>query len=257
MTEIHPTAVVASSAVIGDGCHIGPYCIVGPQVSLGENCMLYNHVVVEGPCIIGAGNEFYPFSSIGQRTQDRKYDREPTFLEIGKGNTFREFVTINRSTIPESKTTIGNHGNFLAYSHVAHDCVVGSHVIFSNKGTLAGHVSVEDDAVLGGLTAVHQFGRIGRHAITGGCSKIVQDVPPFMIADGNPAEVRGVNIVGLKRCGFEENELSLLKDAYRILYRSNLNVLQALEKIREELPSNVHIDTLRTFVESSSRGIVR
>lgn len=257
MTEVHPTAVIDPSAIIGNGCLIGPYCVIGPEVVLGENCILYNHVVLQGPCIIAARNKFYPFSSIGQRTQDLKYQGEPTLLQIGEGNTFREFVTINRSTAPESQTIVGNHGNFLAYSHIAHDCIVGDHVVFSNNGTLAGHVVVEDYAIIGGLTAVHQFCRIGQHAITGGCSKIVQDVPPFMVVDGNPAKVRGVNVRGLMRRGFEDWELSTFKKAYQILYRSNLNVCQALEKIREEMPLSPHIQALLSFVESSKRGIIR
>ena len=149
---------------------------------------------------------FYAYASIGQQTQDLKYRGEPTYLRIGDGNTFREFVTVHRGTAPGSWTRIGNRGNFLAYSHVAHDCMVGDGVIFSNNGTIGGHVEVEDYAVIGGLTAVHQYCRIGRHAITGGCSKIVQDVPPFMIADGNPARVRGINQVGLERHGFDRGE---------------------------------------------------
>jgi UDP-N-acetylglucosamine acyltransferase len=257
MTEIHPTAVIDPSAVIDDGCKIGPYCVIGPEVVLGKDCILHEHVVMRGPSHIGAQNEFYPFSSIGQRTQDLKYQGEPTSLIIGEGNIFREFVTVHRSTLPGSKTVIGNQGNFLAYSHIAHDCVVGNHVIFSNNGTLAGHVCVGDYAIIGGLTAVHQFCRIGEHAITGGCSKIVQDVPPFMIVDGNPAEVRAVNTIGLKRRGFKEDEISALKEIYRILYRSDLNVRQALERIRKEIPCSTSVETLLSFIESTSRGIVR
>lgn len=256
MTEIHPTAIVDSSAVIGDDCKIGPYCVVGPRVELGENCILHGHIVLQGPTIIGRQNEFYPFCSIGERTQDLKYKGEPTQLKIGDHNVFREFVTVNRSTLRESQTVIGNQGIFLAYSHVAHDCTVGNHVVFSNNGTLAGHVIVEDYAIIGGLTAIHQFCRIGQHAITGGCSKIVQDVPPFMIADGNPAEARGINTIGLKRRGFHESEISALKDAHRILYRSQLNVRPALKRIREEVPLIEPVQAFLSFVESSSRGIV-
>ncbi len=254
---IHSTAVIDSSAQIGAGTEIGPYAVVGPGVVIGANCIIHNHVSIAGPTKIGEGNTFFPFGSIGQRTQDLKYEGEPTYLEIGDHNSFREFCTVNRGTAPGSKTVIGSHGNFLAYAHIAHDCTVGDHVIFSNNGTLAGHVIVEDHAVIGGLSGVHQFCRIGRHAIIGGCTKIVQDVPPFMIADGMPAEIRGINQVGMERRGFEPESIRSLREAYRIIYRENLNVKQAMEKIRETLPANEQIQTLLAFVESTKRGIVR
>ena len=254
---IHPTAIIDPGAVIGDGCEIGPYCVIGPQVELGAGCWLQHHVSLSGPSKIGPGNRFHAFSSIGQRTQDLKYVGEPTYLEIGAENCFREFVTVNRGTAPGSYTRIGSRGNFLAYSHVAHDCTVGDSVIFSNNGTIAGHVIVEDFAVIGGLTAVHQFCRIGRHAITGGCSKIVQDVPPFMIADGNPAEVRGYNKVGLQRHGFSEDSVKAIKDAYRTIYRSKLNLQQAIEEMRAELPPFPEVEQMLTFISNSPRGIIK
>jgi UDP-N-acetylglucosamine acyltransferase len=254
---IHPTAVIDPAAHIGEGSTVGAYCVIGPDVQIGDGCTIHNHVTVAGPTRIGNGNTFFPYCSVGQRTQDLKYAGEPTYLEIGDQNSFREFCTLNRGTAPGSKTVIGSHGNFLAYSHIAHDCTVGDHVIFSNNGTLAGHVIVEDHAVIGGLAGVHQFCRIGRHAITGGCTKIVQDVPPFMIADGNPAEVRGINQVGLERRGFESEAIRLLREAYRIIYRSNLNTKQAVEAIREQLPANPHLEELLVFIEASKRGIVR
>ena len=254
---IHPTAVIDPGAVIGADTEIGPYCVIGSGVTIGNGCVLANHVSVAGPTIIGEGNRFFPFSSIGQRSQDLKYTVEPTSLEIGDHNSFREFCTVNRGTAPGSKTIIGSHNNFLAYAHVAHDCTVGNHTIFSNNGTLAGHVVVEDHAVIGGLSGVHQFCRIGRHAILGGCTKIVQDVPPFLIADGNPAEIRGINQVGLERRGFTPDDIRSLREAYRLLCRANLNVKQACEKIREELPLSDHLTHLLDFIEASKRGIVR
>lgn len=254
---IHPTAIVDPAAKIHAGARVGPYCVIGADVTLGENSELQHHVTVMGPTTIGGGNFFYAYCSIGQRSQDLKYAGEPTFLEIGNDNTFRESCTVNRGTLPGTKTIIGNGGNFLAYSHVAHDCVVGDKVIFSNNGTLAGHVIVGDHAVIGGLTAIHQFCRIGRHAITGGCSKIVQDVPPFFIADGNPAEIRGINQVGLERAGFPAETIRALREAYRILYRGKLNVKQSVATIREELPNISEIEELCTFIESSQRGIIR
>jgi UDP-N-acetylglucosamine acyltransferase len=254
---IHPTAIVDPAAEVASGARIGPYCVIGPQVVIGEDTELQHHVTVMGPTKIGAGNFFFAYASIGQKTQDLKYDGEPTYLEIGDGNTFREFCTVNRGTLPGTKTIVGNGGNFLAYSHIAHDCIVGDNVIFSNNGTLAGHVEVGDHAVIGGLTAIHQFCRIGRHAITGGCSKIVQDVPPFMIADGNPAEVRGINSIGLERAGFSSETVRALKDAYRLLYRGNLNSKQAVEAIRKEIPGIPEVEELCVFVETSQRGIIR
>lgn len=257
MTQIHSTAIVDSSAQLGAGTEIGPYCVIGPDVVLGEDCCLQHHVSMSGSARIGAGNRFFPFCSIGDRSQDLKYAGEPTHLEIGDGNVFREFVTVNRATAVGSATTIGSRGNFLAYSHIAHDCRVGDGVIFSNNGTLAGHVEVGDHVIIGGLTAIHQFCRIGRHAITGGCSKIVQDVPPFMMADGNPAAVRGVNNEGMKRHGFTEETMRQMKEAFRILYRSKLNVQQAIERMRESLSSTPEIEELLNFLTSTQRGIIR
>jgi UDP-N-acetylglucosamine acyltransferase len=255
--QIHPTALVDSEAEIGDGTIIGPYCVVGAKVKLGPDCWMQHQVTLCGPLTTGAGNKFYAYCSIGQQTQDLKYRGEPTYLEIGEQNTFREFVTVNRSTSSGGKTRIGNRGNFLAYSHIGHDCDVGDGVVFSNNGTLAGHVKVGDYAVIGGLTAVHQFCRIGRYAITGGCSKIVQDIPPFMIADGNPAKIRGINIVGLERSGFSPDRIKLIKEAFRLIYRSKYNTRQAIEAIRNELPSSEDIDQIVEFIEHSGRGIIR
>lgn len=255
--QIHPTAIVDLSAQIGAGSEVGPYCVIGPNVTLGENCWLQHHVTLCGPMRAGAGNKFYAYCSIGQQTQDLKYKGEPTYLEIGDENTFREFVTVNRGTTSEGKTRIGSRGNFLAYSHIGHDCAVGDEVVFSNNGTLAGHVEVGDNAVMGGLTAVHQFCRIGRFAITGGCSKIVQDVPPFMIADGNPAEIRGVNLVGLERKGYSAENVKPIKEAFRLLFRSKFNTRQAIEAIRKELPASEEINQIVEFIEKTERGIIR
>jgi UDP-N-acetylglucosamine acyltransferase len=255
--NIHPTAVVDPDAEIGPDVVIGPYCVIGREVTIGAGCWLQNHITVCGPVTIGAGNRFHACCSIGQQTQDLKYKGEPTYLEIGEGNCFREFVTVNRATAVGAVTRIGNRGNFLAYSHIAHDCVVEDDVIFSNNGTLAGHVVVQEYAIIGGLTAIHQFCRIGKHAITGGCSKIVQDVPPFMIADGNPAVVRGVNVVGLERRGVSAETIRMLKESYRILYRSNLNTKQAVEELEKSFPGVAEVRELIQFIETSERGIIR
>jgi UDP-N-acetylglucosamine acyltransferase len=255
--NIHPTAVVDSGAKIGPGCEVGPYCVVGSGVSLGADCWLQHHVSLNGPAEIGSGNRFFAFSSVGQKTQDLKYAGEPTYLTIGDQNTFREFTTVNRGSAPGSVTRVGNQGNFLAYSHIAHDCIVGDGVIFSNNGTLAGHVEVGDHVVLGGLTAVHQYCRIGRFALIGGCSKIVQDVPPFMLADGNPAKVRSFNKVGLERNGFSEETMRLIKEAYRLIYRCRLNLRQAIDQIRADLPESPEINQLVQFLITSQRGIIK
>lgn len=254
-SQIHPTAIIDPGAEVGADVVIGPYCVVGDKVVIGAGTTLQNHVTICGPTTIGQSNQFFAYTSIGQRTQDLKYAGEPTYLEIGDHNVFREFCTVNRGTLPGTKTVVGSHNLFLSYCHIAHDCVVGSHVIFSNNGTLAGHVTVEDYVILGGLTAVHQFCRIGKHAITGGCSKIVQDVVPFTIADGNPARARGVNMVGLQRNGFSEEQVKAIRSAFKTLYRSKLNIGQALEALKGTGPDE-HLQHLIAFVEGSKRGIV-
>jgi len=254
---IHPTAVVDPEARIAPDVVVGPYCVIGRDVTISAGCRLQNHVTVCGPVKIGAGNRFYSYCSIGQQSQDLKYGGEPTYLEIGDNNCFREFVTVNRATAAGSVTRVGNRGNFLAYSHIAHDCVVEDDVIFSNNGTLAGHVLVQQHAIVGGLTAIHQFCRIGKFAITGGCSKIVQDVPPFMIADGNPAVIRGINYVKLERHNVSPDVIRVLKDSYRILYRSDLNTKQALAELGRNFSDVPEVRELVQFIEQSERGIIR
>lgn len=254
-TSIHPTAIVDAAAELAAGVRIGPYCVIRGKVTIGEGSELLNNVTVEGPTEIGQGNFFHTGAMIGGRTQDLKYDGEPTYLKIGDHNNFRECVTVNRATEKGGTTIIGSHGNFLAYSHIAHDCIVGDHVIFSNNGTLAGHVTMGDYAILGGLTAVHQFCRIGDHAITGGCSKIVQDIPPYMIADGNPAKVRAVNTEGLRRRGFDDASIRSMKKAYQQLYRKDLNKTDALEALAELDDPSGAVAKLIEFVRSTERGV--
>ena len=255
---IHKTAIIHRNAEVPEDCQIGPYCVIGDGVILGEGCQLQSHVVIGGPTRIGKSNQFFPFCSIGQKTQDLKYKGEPTHLVIGAHNVFREYVTINRATGKGDQTVVGNHNTILAYAHIAHDCVLGNRVVVSNCGTFAGHVIIEDDVVIGGLTAVHQFCRIGKMAITGGCSKVVQDIPPFMMADGNPAEVRTTNKVGLERHGVSETIQKHLRNAFKLLCReSGLNIGDAVIKIRKELPSTPELTHLCNFVEKSERGISR
>jgi len=252
---IHSTAVIHPKARVGDGCEIGPYCVIGEHVELGAGCKLHSHVVIDGHTKLGARNEIFPFASIGLKTQDLKWKGGITRTEIGDGNTFREYVTIHSATSDGDATTVGSNNHILAYCHVAHDCRLGSNIVMSNVGTLAGHVTVEDHAIVGGLAAVHQFCRIGKMAIIGGCSKVVQDVPPFMLADGNPAETRTINKVGLERNGVSEEAIGALKSAYKILFREGLTIPNALVKIEKELAPLPEVLHLVQFVKSSERGI--
>jgi UDP-N-acetylglucosamine acyltransferase len=252
---IHPTAVIHPKAKVGSGCEIGPYCVIGEHVILGDECRLHSHVVIDGHTQLGARNEIFPFASIGLKTQDLKWRGGITRTEIGDGNTFREYVTIHSATGDGESTIVGSNNHILAYCHLAHNVVLGNHVIMSNVATLAGHVMVEDHAVIGGLAAIHQFCRIGRMAIVGGCSKVVQDVPPFMLADGNPAETRTVNKVGLERNGVSTEAQNALRQAYKILFREGLTISNALARIEAELPRLPEVEHLIQFTRTSSRGI--
>jgi UDP-N-acetylglucosamine acyltransferase len=255
MASIHPSAVIHPRAQIGTGCEIGPYCVIGEHVALGDGCRLHSHVVVDGHTTLGKRNEIFPFASIGLQTQDLKWQGGVTRTEIGDENTFREYVTIHSATGEGEVTRVGSHNHLLAYCHLAHNVTLGSHVIMSNVATLAGHVTVEDHAVIGGLVAIHQFCRIGKMSICGGCSKVVQDVPPFMLADGNPAGTRTVNKVGMERNGISEEGQSAMKSAYKILFREGLTIPNALAKIEAELPPLPEVLHLVQFVRASERGI--
>jgi UDP-N-acetylglucosamine acyltransferase len=252
---IHPTAIIHPKAKIGSGCEIGPYCIIGEHVVLGGKCKLHSHVVIDGHTTLRKQNEIFPFASIGLKTQDLKWKGGVTRTEIGDGNTFREYVTIHSATGDGEVTRVGSHNHILAYCHIAHNCVLGSRIIMSNVATLAGHVTVEDHAVIGGLAAVHQFCRIGKMAMIGGCSKVVQDVPPFMMADGNPAETRTVNKTGMERNGVSEEAQGALRQAYKILFREGLTVSNAIAKVEKQLPSLPEMRHLIQFVRASERGI--
>ena len=252
---IHPTAIIDPHAQIGSDCEIGPYCVVGEHVMLGGGCCLHSHVVIDGRTSLGKGNLIFPFASIGLKTQDLKWKGCVTRTEIGDFNTFREFVTVHSATSDGEATIIGSQNNFLAYSHVAHNVQLGNNVIMSNAATLAGHVVVEDYAIVGGLAAVHQFCRIGKMSIIGGCSKVVQDVPPFMLADGNPAETRTINKVGLDRNGVSEQAQTALKQAFKLLFRERLTISNALDRIEAELPALPEIKHLIAFTRASERGI--
>ncbi|MGL4533966.1 MAG: acyl-ACP--UDP-N-acetylglucosamine O-acyltransferase [Fusobacteriaceae bacterium] len=259
MKEIHNTAIVEAGAVIEDGVKIGPFCIVGKDVKIGKNTILQSHVVVEGITEIGADNTIYSFVSIGKASQDLKYKDEPTKTIIGNNNQIREFVTIHRGTDDRWETRIGDNNLLMAYVHVAHDVIVQNNCILANNVTLAGHVTVENFAIIGGLTPVHQFCRVGAYSMTGGASAINQDICPFMLAEGNKAEVRTLNAVGLKRKGFTFEEISNIKSAYKLIYRSGLPMKELLEKLKTEYDEDKNIKMLYEFIEISNknRGIAR
>jgi UDP-N-acetylglucosamine acyltransferase len=254
---IHSTAIVHPKAKVAPGCEVGPYCVIGEHVTLGDNCKLHSHVVIEGHTTLGTGNEIFPFACIGKKTQDLKWKGGATWLKIGDRNVFREGVTIHRATDDGDATVIGSDNLMLTYVHIAHDCVLGSHIIMSGYAGLAGHVVVEDHAILGGYTAVHQFCRVGKFSMTGGCSRIPQDVAPFMIVEGNPAETRTINKIGMERNGFSSEAQAAIRQAYKILFREELSVPNALLKIEKELPPLPEVLHLVQFIRASERGITK
>jgi len=256
---VHPTAIASPDAKIHPSCKIGPFCTVGPNVEMEENCELVSNVAIEGPTRIGADNKFFPFSSIGLAPQDLSYAGEPTRLEMGDHNEIREFVTINRGTVKGGGLTkIGSHVLIMAYTHVAHDCVIGDHVILANAATLGGHVIVEDWAQVGALCPVHHFVRIGTHAFVGGGTTITQDVLPFSKTSAERGtHAYGMNSVGLERRGFSKERLRKIHHAYKILLASKLNTSQALQKLKAEGDQGEDVALLIRFVESSERGVIK
>ncbi len=257
--SIHPTAIVDAKSKIHATCAIGPYCIVGPEVELGEGCRLAAHVVIEGATKIGAHNHFFPFTSIGLAPQDITYAGEPTGLEIGDHNVIREFVTINRGTVKGgARTRVGNHNLIMAYTHVAHDCQVGSHIIMANGATLGGHVTVEDWATVGALCPIHHFVRIGTHAFIGGGTTVTRDVLPFSKTSAERGtRAYGLNAIGLERRGFTKERINRIHRAYRVLLASKLNTSQAIERLRQEPDRGEDIDMLIRFIEASERGVIK
>jgi UDP-N-acetylglucosamine acyltransferase len=256
---IHPTAIVDPGANLHPTCSIGPYCTIGPNVELGERCQLTSHVAMEGPSTIGAHNQFFPFCSVGLAPQDISYTGQPTRLEIGDHNVIREFATINRGTVKGGGLTrIGSHTLIMAYAHVAHDCVIGDHVILANAATLGGHVIVEEWATVGALCPVHHFVRIGAHSFVGGGTTITRDVLPFSkTAAARDTHAYGLNAVGLERRGFSKERIRKIHHAFKILLASKLNTSQALEKLKVESDRGEDIDMLIRFVEESERGVIK
>ncbi len=255
---IHPSAIVHPGAKLGVNVEIGPYSIVGEHVEIGDNTRIGPHVVIEGHTRIGRDNEIFQFCSIGAQPQDKKYDAEPTRLEIGDRNTIREFCSFNVGTSQDAGVTrMGDDNWVMAYVHVAHDCQVGNHTIFANNATLAGHVHVGDWAILGGFTGVHQFVRVGAHSFCGVGTVLLQDLPPYVTVSGNPAQPHGINSEGLKRRGYSSEGIMAIKRAYRALYRSGLKLDEAREKIAGIAAEYPEVELFRDFIAHSPRGIVR
>jgi UDP-N-acetylglucosamine acyltransferase len=258
MPTIHPTAVVDPNANIAESAIIGPFCVIGPKVRLADNVKLQSHVVLDGPLNIGENTEIYPGAVLGKRTQDLKYAGGEGPVQIGADCIIREYVTIHQPTTPDGLTRIGDRCAILAYSHIAHDCRLGNGIIMSNSTNLAGHVIVEDDVVFGGLGGAHQFVRIGRGAMVGAMAKVVQDIVPFCLVEGNPASPRAVNKVGMERHNFSKDSITVAQQAFKTIFRSDMRLEQAIEAIREKHGDDPCAQIIVGFLEAdSNRGIAR
>ena len=258
MAAIHPTAIVDPGARLADDIEIGAYTLIGGHVEIGSGCRIGPHAVITGHTRIGSNNRIFQFVSLGEAPQDKKYAGEPTRLEIGDRNTIREFCTFNCGTVQDAGVTrFGNDNWVMAYAHLAHDCQVGNHVIFANNSQLAGHVRVDDYAILGGFTAVHQFCHIGAHSITAIGTVVLQDIPPFVTASGNTAQPYGINAEGLKRRGFSAPTITLIKRAYKTLYKAGLSLDDARREIGAQVGDCPDLQLLLDFLDNSTRGIIR
>lgn len=258
MVTIHPTAIVDAKAQLDSDVDVGPYAIIGPDVKIGEGTVVQAHAYVSGHTTIGKRCEIFPFACVGMKSQDLKYKAgDITYVEVGDETVLREFSTLHLGTKPGEVTRVGSRCLIMAYCHIAHGCAVGNDVIMSNSATLAGEVTIEDFAIIGGMAGIHQFCRIGTHAMIGGATKIRQDCPPFMVVDMAGSEIRvlGPNIVGLQRRGFSSEVRSALKEAYKLIYREGLNRTQALERIKYEVPDLPEVKTLVDFYHNSTRGV--
>jgi len=255
---IHPQAIVDPSARLADDVVVGPWTLIGPDVEIGPGTIIESHVVIKGPTRIGSNNRIFQFATVGEDCQDKKYAGELTRLEIGDNNIIREGVTIHRGTVQdEGITRVGSDNLLMAYVHVAHDCNVGNHIVLANNAALAGHVHVGDHTILGGFTAVHQFCKIGAHVMCGAGTVVLQDIPSYTLATGNPAKPHGINSEGLKRRGFSAESIRLIKQAYKAIYRQNLTLSEALERVRELAKLDPAIEPVIQSLKASSRGIIR
>ena len=255
--KIHPQAIVESSAQLGEDVEIGPFCYIGGMAVLGDNTRVLHHATVEGRVTLGSNNTIFPYALIGGLTHDLKYEGGEPGLRIGDNNVFREYVTAHVATQSEDLTCIGSNNVFLAYSHVAHDCQIGDHLVMSSHSALGGHVEVENHVNIGWGAGVHQFCRLGRHCMVSACSKLVQDVPPFMLADGSPADVRSINKIGLERAGFQSSEIELIRTAFKVLYRKDFNRSQALQYLEENfaVEEEALLAEIIGFARASARGM--
>lgn len=255
---IHPSAIVEEGAVIGENVFIGPFCVVGAQVEIGARTELKSHIVVNGLTKIGCDNRIYQFASIGEVNQDLKYAGEETRVEIGDRNIIRESVTIHRGTVQgASLTKIGSDNLLMINAHIAHDCIIGDRCILANNATLGGHVEIDNYVVVGGMTAIHQFCKVGSHVMIGGCSGVAQDVPPYMIAQGNHASPYGINIEGLKRRGFSKGSINAIRSAYKVLYRSGKTLDEAKLDIAAMVIEYPDVQLFIDFFDRSKRGLIR
>lgn len=258
MIQIHPTAVVDPGASLEEGVVIGPFTIIGDRVTIGRGTRIGSHVVIEGETEIGEGCQIFHHAIIGVQPQDLKYRGEEARVRIGPQTVIREFATVHRGTAGGGGiTVVGSRNYVMAYAHIAHDCLLGDDVVMASLSALAGHVVIEEHAIIGGLVGIHQFVRIGRYALVGACSAVLQDIPPYVKAQGNRAKPYGLNTVGLRRHGFSAGVINRLKQAYRIVFLSGLNTTQALARIEEELPSCPEVDHFVKFIRDSERGIAR
>jgi len=255
--EHHPTAVIHPQAELGDNVEIGPYAVIEKDVKIEDGCRIHPHVVIKRWTTLDEGCVIYPGAVLGAEPQDVKFKGEKSYLKIGANTTIRESATLHRATGEGEETRVGCNVMLMAYSHIAHNCHVGNSVVLTNAANIGGHVVIEDRAIISGLVGVHQFVRIGKMVMVGGHSKVVKDIPPFLLADGHPAHVNGVNVVGLRRNKFSPHLRNQIKKAYRILYRSELNVSQAINKMEQELEANDEIEHLLRFLRNADRGICR
>ena len=255
--EIHPSAIVAPKALLGCNVSIEAFCMVGAEVQVGDGSVVRHHSTIDGDVTLGENNEIFPYAMIGGLTHDLKFEGGSPKLKIGSNNVFREYVTAHVATNHDDATLIGSNNVFLAYSHVAHDCIVGNHLVMSSHSALGGHVRVEDHVNIGWGAGVHQFCKVGRHAMVSACSKLVQDVPPFMLADGSPAEVRSINKVGMERQGFTAEEIEEIRMIFKTIYKSNLNRSQAVDQLKDKINSSSLslAGEVLEFITTSERGL--
>jgi UDP-N-acetylglucosamine acyltransferase len=254
--QIHPTAIISKKAKLANDIKVGPYSIIGDAVVIGPQTQIGAHCVIEGNTTIGRTCKIFTGACIGIIPQDLKYKGEKVFLEIGDENIIREYCTFNPGTGEGGRTVVGNNNLFMAYSHIAHDCIVGNNCVIANNGTLAGHVTIEDMAIVGGLVAIHQFVRIGTLSIIGGCSKVVQDIPPYSTCDGHPARVYGLNLVGLRRQNIPKGSIDALNRAFKIFFNSGLSIKHSLKEVEKQIPQTQEVSYLVNFIKNSQRGIV-